>query len=125
MPNYGTYFDPKFAPQSGYYPQSYSVPYQPISPQQQPSASQIRQVYSEAEARAAQIPTDGNPVFFIEQGGEVIYAKRFSYETGAFPFEVYKRVNQQNTAAPRYATIEDLERLRMELMHKEDMSNAE
>lgn len=125
MPNYGTYFDPKFAPQSGYYPQPYSMTYQPPSPQQQPSASSIRQVYSEAEARAAQIPTDGNCVVFFDQSGDVIYTKRFSYETGAFPFEVYKRVALQNDRAPRYATIEDLERLKMELMHKEDISNAE
>ena len=125
MPNYGTYFDPKFAPQSGYYPQPYSMPYSVRSPEQQPSAPQIRQVYSEAEARAAQIPTDGNCVVFFDQSGDVIYTKRFSYETGAFPFEIYKRVAPQSDHAPRYATIEDLERLRMELMHKEDMSNAE
>lgn len=124
MPNYGTYFDPKFAPQSGFYQQPYSYPYQPRSPEQQPSASQIRQVYSEAEARAAQIPTDGNPVFFIDQSGETIYMKRFSFETGAFPFEVYRRVQPQDSPPVRYATLEDLERLRAELM-KGVTDNAE
>lgn len=84
-----------------------------------PSQSQgngIRTVYSEAEARAAQIPTDGNPVLFLDQNGEFIYTKKFSFETGAFPFETYKRVNPEHTPQVRYATIDDLNALRDELL---------
>ena len=107
----------------GYQPQNYGTYMPPQQTYYQPQAQiaqtpTIRTVYSEAEARAAQIPTDGNPVFFIDQGGEIIYTKKFSFETGAFPFEVYKRVNPEQVPAVRYATIEDLENLKRELTAK-------
>ena len=103
--NYGTYMP---MPQQNYYQPQVQVA-------QTPS---VRTVSGEAEARAAQIPTDGNPVFFLDQNGEVIYTKKFSFETGAFPFEVYKRTNPEQTPVVRYATIEDLENLKRELTAK-------
>lgn len=105
---YGTYMPTQ---QAQYYPQVQA----PVATTQTPA---VRTVYSEAEARAAQIPTDGNPVFFLDQSGEVIYTKKFSFETGAFPFDVYKRVNPEQTPSVRYATLEDLENLKRELTAK-------
>lgn len=113
--NYGTYMPPQQT--QNYYPQA-TTPAAPATPS-------IRTVYSEAEARAAQIPTDGNPVFFLDQNGEVIYTKKFSFETGAFPFEVYKRVNPEQTPAVRYATVEDLENLRRELTSKKGVKKSD
>lgn len=104
--NYGAYIPPQQAP---YYPQVAT----PAT-----AVPAIRTVFNEAEARAAQIPTDGNPVIFIEQSGDVIYTKKFSFETGAFPFEIYKKVNPEQAPTVRYATIEDLENLKRELTTK-------
>lgn len=105
--NYGTYMPPQ--QMQSYYPQAQA----PMA-----SAPSVRTVSGEAEARAAQIPTDGNPVIFLDQGGEIIYTKKFSFETGAFPFEIYKRVDPAQAPAVRYATIEDLENLKRELTAK-------
>ncbi len=108
---------PAYYPTSAPYaanPQQQANIYQP-QPQTPPQAipSAVRTVYSEAEARAAQIPTDGSTVVFIDQTSGALYTKQFSFETGSFPFFVYAR---QTQAPTQYATLEDLERLRRELM---------
>lgn len=76
----------------------------------------VRTVYSEAEARAAQIPTDGSTIFFQDQSNGKIYTKQFSFENGSFLFNVFSRQAEQ--APVQYATMADLERLREELTRR-------
>lgn len=66
------------------------------------------------DAGRAQVPFDGRPYGFIDPAGDKIYAKRFDSSTGCTRFEVY--VKTEPAPPPRYATIEDLERLKAELM---------
>lgn len=65
------------------------------------------------DANRAQVPFDGRSYGFIDPAGDKIYTKRFDSSTGSTRFEVY--VKTEPTPPPRYATIEDLERLKAEL----------
>lgn len=92
-------------------PQAVQQPIQP--PIQQPintPQGQVRTVYSEAEARSAQIPIDGSTVIFNDTQNGRIYTKRFDYTNGSFPFEVYRReVEQAQQSAPEYVTLSQFE----------------
>lgn len=66
------------------------------------------------QATRAQVPFDGRPYGFIDPAGDKIYTKRFDSTTGSTCFELF--VKTEPTPPPRYATIEDLERLKAELM---------
>lgn len=83
----------------------------------------VRTVYSEPEARAAQIPTDGSTIFFLDQNNGRIYTKQFSFENGSFLFRVYTQQAEQSPI--RYATIGDLEKLREELTAGKGKNNDE
>lgn len=74
-------------------------------PMVSPPVSQVRTVYSEDEARNAQIPIDGNALtyVFIDSNNGRIYTKRFDYTAGGFVFEVFSKT-QANNAAPEYVT---------------------
>ena len=95
-----------------YYPNNYQQPYQQQN-YQQPSMPSVRTVSSEAEARAAQIPTDGNPIVFLDTVEDKVYIKRFSFQDGSFPFVAYVKAEPEKPI--RYATIDDLNALREEL----------
>lgn len=72
--------------------------------------TQVRTVYSEAEARSAQIPIDGSTVVFTDAQNGRIYTKRFDYTNGSFPFETYQRVAEQTPqTAPEYVTLSQFE----------------
>ena len=104
------YYNPYQQQAMPVYPQAQNVPQTP--PQS------VRTVYSEAEARNAQIPTDGNPVVFLDNSGEKVYIKRFSFQDGSFPFAIYSISPGEKPV--RYATIDDLEELRNELKGMSD-----
>lgn len=111
-----------------YYPNNpgYMPNYQPQgnvytpTPQTAPTAqfNAVRTVYSEAEARAAQIPTDGSTVYFADPANGCIYTKQFSFENGSFLFGVYRQAAEK--PAVEYATKDDLRKLRDEFMKKGD-----
>lgn len=104
------------APQGNVYqPQAQALP--------QAASNAVRTVYSEAEARAAQIPTDGSTVVFIDQSNGRIYTKQFNFENGSFLFRVYAQQAEQPPV--QYATIGDLERLREELTAGKGKNNDE
>lgn len=122
-----------YNPSYSYYPntQPYGQNYQPqgnvYAPvTQTPTQSvlnAVRSVYSEAEARAAQIPTDGSTIVFFDQSNGKIYTKQFSFENGSFLFATY---TQQAEQAPvQYATLDDLEKLREELTRKKGKKDEE
>lgn len=105
------YNAPYNAPQAFYNPQGIGYAPQPQTQQNAPQAVKI--VHSEGEARNAQIPTDGNAVFFIDEANDKIYTKRFSFQDGSFPFCVYARASAEKPV--QYATLDDLNALRNEL----------
>lgn len=92
----------------GYQQPTYGIPIQP-QPQQQPApppTPAIRTVYSEAEARAAQIPIDGSTYIFLDTANNRIYAKRFDYSNGSFPLAIYEQVQPSATPASQYVTLD-------------------
>lgn len=102
-------YAPSYQPQGNMYQQNSQMPVQA-------SLNAVRTVYSEAEARAAQIPTDGSTIIFMDQSNGRIYTKQFSFENGSFLFGVYSQMAEQPPV--QYATIDDLNRLREELTKK-------
>lgn len=98
--------------------------YPPVQ-QMPPQAAQgvVRGVYSEAEARAAHIPTDGSTIIFIDQSNGQIYTKQFSFENGSFIFRAYE--HRKEVAPVQYATMADLEKLRAELTGRGTEGNGE
>lgn len=120
-PNYSYY--PNTQPYGQSYPAQGNV-YAPVA--QNPAQgvlNAVRSVYSEAEARAAQIPTDGSTIVFFDQSTGKIYTKQFSFENGSFLFATY---TQQAEQAPvKYATLDDLEKLREELTRKKGKKDEE
>jgi len=100
---------PSYQPQGNMYPPA---------PQTPPTAqfNAVRTVYSEAEARAAQIPTDGSTVYFADPANGCIYTKQFSFENGSFLFGIYRQSAEKPPV--EYATKEDLRLLREEIMKR-------
>ena len=87
--------------------QPFNQPVQPVQPQQNGFAQpQIKNVYSEDEARQAQIPIDGSTHYFYDANRGRIYAKRFDYQNGSFPFEIYDRIQPNVQTAPEYVTMD-------------------
>lgn len=105
----GAAYTPASQPQMNVYQNQPQAPAQAVS-------NGVRTVYSEAEARAAQIPTDGSTIFFQDQSNGKIYTKQFSFENGSFLFGVFSRQPEQ--VPVQYATMADLERLREELTRR-------
>ena len=109
-------------PQNSYpYVQSYQTtgygmqpPQTAIMPQQAPQA-QIRTVYSEAEARAAQIPIDGSTCVFVDANNGRIYTKRFDYNNGSFPFDIFQRVQPSEQPTEQYVTLEQFQAWKSEI----------
>lgn len=101
------------------YPQpSYGVQMPPMAPQQTPQPSpqaQLRTVYSEAEARAAQIPIDGSACVFVDANNGRIYTKRFDYNNGSFPFDIYQRIQPSQQPTEQFVTVEQFQAWRAEI----------
>lgn len=105
-----------YQPQGNVYQQAPQMPAQAIS-------NAVRTVYSEAEARAAQIPTDGSTIVFFDQSNGKIYTKQFSFENGSFLFASY--IQQMDQPVIKYATMDDLNQLREELLTKKGAKKDE
>lgn len=73
-------------------------------------------VTSQSQADTFQIPFDGSTTYFVDTSNGKIYAKTFDFNTGAAPLVTY--VRETIVPVPQYATIEDLNALREELMSK-------
>ena len=99
------------------YPQAYQQQYQMM--QQQPQQIQqeaylCRPVTSREEAVAT--PVDYMRATLLpDMGHGRIYLKRFNPQTGASDILEFVQSQDQEQAAPKYATIEDLEALRGEI----------
>lgn len=71
--------------------------------------TQVRYVNSEQEARDAQIPMNGLPYFFINRNTGEIYSKRLDYNTGGFPFTIYREVSTPVVQKQEYVTVSQFE----------------
>lgn len=106
-----------------YYPNFYN-PYQmptqgPVSAFQHQTANNpsvgfaCRPVASKTEAEAFQIPFDGSTTYFVDTSNGKLYAKTFDFNTGSAPIVTFVR---EQAVAVQYATLDDLNALKMELM---------
>ena len=73
-------------------------------------------VTSQSQADTFQIPFDGSTTYFVDTSNGKIYAKTFDFNTGSAPLVTY--VRETVVPVPQYATIDDLNALREELMSK-------
>ena len=73
-----------------------------------------RPVTSRAEAEVAQIPFDGSTTYFVDTANGKIYAKTFNFANGTAPLMTY--IQEAAVPAPKYATVEDLQKLREEIL---------
>jgi hypothetical protein len=90
---------------------------QMAQPQMQQNAQNgflCRPVTSRAEAEVFQIPFDGSTTYFVDTANGKIYAKTFNFSNGTAPLVTY--IPEAAVPAPKYATLDDLNALRNELM---------
>ena len=113
--------------------------YSPLSPMgtqymQQPQAAPapqvpsfgVRPVTGREEAVAAQVDFGGPGTLMPDLGHGVIYLKRFNPNTGACDlFDFAVRAPEPAAPAPQYATMDDLNALRDELMRKGNGGKAD
>ena len=116
-PNYGwNGYNPGYMPQTPVQaPQSVPVVQTVSNPQ---PGFNCRPVTSKEEAQAVQVDFFGPGTIMPDLGHGVVYLKRFNQNTGAC--DIFEFVAQQQKEAPvvQYATIDDLNALRDELMSK-------
>lgn len=79
-----------------------------------PGGFMCRPVTSRAEAEVAQIPFDGSTTYFVDTANGKIYAKAFNFANGTAPLVTY--IQEAAVPAPKFATVEDLQKLREELL---------
>ena len=102
----------------------YSPYTQQMPPAQMPQAQQYpaqsnngfmcRPVTSRAEAEVFQIPFDGSTTYFVDTANGKIYSKTFNFANGTAPLVTY--IQEAAVPVPKYATIDDLNALRAELL---------
>ena len=73
-------------------------------------------VTSRAEVDGFQIPFDGSTTYFADTSNGKIYTKTFNFNNGTAPIVTY--IRESDVPVPRYATIEDLDALREEILGK-------
>ena len=110
----------------GFNPMNTFMPQMPVqAPQSVPSPQTMNNsapslrcipVTSQSQADTFQIPFDGSTTYFVDTSNGKIYAKTFDFNTGAAPLVTY--VRETVVPVPQYATIDDLNALRDELMSK-------
>lgn len=99
------------------YPQGQTMPVQrpvqpvPVTPQ---PGFTMRPVTAREEVVVAQIPFDGSTSWFYDTASDKVYSKTFDFNSGTAP--VVNWVREQPAPVVRYATLEDLQALRNELM---------
>lgn len=96
-------------------PQGYAPAYQPQQ-MQNGNGFVCRPVTSRLEAEAVQVDFMGPGTIMPDLGHGVIYLKRFNQNNGASDFIVFSMQPMQEMAPVQYATIQDLNALRDELM---------
>lgn len=110
----------------GYNPMNTFMPQMPVqAPQNVPGVQPVNNaapalrcipVTSQSQADTFQIPFDGSTTYFVDTSNGKIYAKTFDFNTGSAPLVTY--VRETVVPVPQYATIDDLNALRDELMSK-------
>lgn len=99
------------------YPTGISNNYYPQQPMvQQPMQSGFRPVASKDEAAMAQVPFDGNMYIFVNPAADEVYIKQFNVQTGNTDFKAYSRQKQEVAPAAAWATKEDIDALRKEIV---------
>lgn len=88
---------------------------QPMQQMTAPQVFSMRPVTSREEAVVAQIPFDGSTSWFYDTASDKVYSKTYDFNTGSAPVMTWMR--EQPSPAMRYATLEDLYKLRDELMN--------
>ena len=116
--NFNTY--PYYNPMNTYMSQM------PVQAPQSASSAQVvnntpngficRPVTSRAEAEVFQIPFDGSTTFFVDTANGKIYSKTFNFVNGTAPLVTY--IQEAAVPVPQYATMDDLNALREELLAK-------
>ena len=104
--------------------------YQPPAPQQplpQQAGYICRPVTSREEALGVQVDFFGPGTVMPDLGHGVIYLKRFNQQTGGCDLISYfaEQAKEEAKETPRYATMEDLEKLRSEILKKAVTYDAE
>lgn len=99
------------------YQQGQTAP-RPMPMNPQPGAA-LRFVTSREEVVVTQIPFDGSTSWFYDTACDKIYSKTYDFNTGTAP--VVNWVREQPAPVVRYATLEDLQALRNELMSGKDV----
>ena len=106
-----------YTPYSPYGYNAYQQPHPaprpvPMTPQQ---GFAMRPVTSREEVVVAQIPFDGSTSWFYDTACDKVYSKTYDFNTGSAPVITWQR--EQTAPVVRYATLEDLQKLRDELMN--------
>ena len=117
--NFGSY--PSYMNNMAGMQQSYTMP-QPQFQAQPAVGFKCFPVSCKAEAEVYQIPFDGSTTYFVDKTSGAIYAKAFNFADGTAPIVTYVRETEKSV---KYATIEDLNALRAELMQKGVTQNDE
>ena len=102
-----TYTNPGYT-----YTPAYTPAYAPVYQPQTNCGGGCRPVSGAEEAKAAQVPFDGNPYIFTNIPNGEIYVKQFNTATGSTDFVTYRR--EAGRQAVSYATTADLDALRAE-----------
>lgn len=108
-----------------YNPYNYMGQYQQGQPMQRPVAAPqpgftMRPVTSREAVVVAEIPFDGSMSWFYDTASDKVYSKAYDFNTGSAP--VVSWVREQPAPVVRYATLEDLQALRNELMSGKDVA---
>lgn len=108
--NYNGYGYSQYMPQM-VQPQQAPFPAQPSNAQ---TGFMCRPVTSKAEAEVFQIPFDGSTTYFVDTANGKIYSKTFNFANGTAPLVTY--IQETAVPVPKYATMDDLNALRNELL---------
>ena len=95
---------------------NYTYPNYGYNRQDYNAAFVCRPVGSRLEAEAAQVDFFGPGTIMPDLSHGVIYLKRFNQNSGMSDFIVFTAQPVQESAPVQYATIQDLEKLKQELM---------
>lgn len=92
-------------------------PMQQMAPQQ---GFAMRPVTSREAVVVAEIPFDGSTSWFYDTASDKVYSKTYDFNTGSAP--VITWIREQPAPVVRFATVEDLQKLRDELMNAKAVS---
>ena len=113
-----------FSPyQYGYNPSYMPQQYAPSAPNT--NTFTCRPVTSRLEAESAQVDFLGAGTVMPDLAHGCVYIKRFNPNTGASDFLVFTMQQAPEATPVQYATIQDLNALRDELLNRKENNNAE